>query len=46
MTSVPPLYRFLKRIQRNGLPEVMYRPGNEAEVVLGFGVPIDADASK
>jgi len=46
MTSVPPLYRFLKRIQRNGLPEMMYRPGNEAEVVLGFGVPIDEDASK
>lgn len=45
MTAVPPLYRLLKRIQRDRLPKVMYRPGSEAEVVLGFGVPIEENAS-
>ena len=45
MTAIPPFYRLLKRIQRDRLPRVMYRPGSEAEVVLGFGIPIDENAS-
>ncbi len=44
-TAVPPLYRLLKRIQRDALPKVTYPLGSEAEVILGFGEPIDENAS-
>ena len=44
-TALPPLYRLLKRIQRDALPKVMYPLGTEAEVILGFGFPTDESAS-
>ena len=49
MSSIPPLYRLSKRIERQLLPKVLGGLGKDAEVVLAFGqpdagVPLDSSA--
>jgi SAM-dependent methyltransferase len=37
--ALPPLYRFLKRVQYSALPKVLHSFKREAEVVVAFGEP-------